>query len=181
MTTVLQKPQPPAVGSIYDLDAAHSSATFSVRHLMIANVRGSMAIRRGTIAVTPEGYDVDAELDVASIHTGIEARDAHLRSADFFDAETHPTMTFRARGVKDPYRVKGDLTIRGVTRPVVLDVELEGDGIDATGKRRAGATATTTIDRSLWGLTWNQALEAGGVMVGDKVKVTLDLQAVERV
>ena len=170
-----------AAATAYDLDPAHSQAEFAVKHMMIATVRGRIPIVKGTIVHTPEGYDVEAELDVARIDTGGGQRDEHLRSPDFFDAPAHPLITFRARGVPaHADEVEGELTIRGQTRPVRLAVERNGEGKDPWGNQRVGLAATTTLNRHDWGLNWNVALEAGGVLVGDKVKVTLDLQAVER-
>lgn len=173
--------QPTALAAAYDLDPAHSQAEFAVKHMMIATVRGRIPIVKGAIVRGPDGYDVDAELDVARIDTGAEQRDQHLRSPDFFDSPTHPVIAFRARGVReDADEVEGELTIRGLTRRVRLEVERNGGGKDPWGNQRVGLSATTTLNRHDWGLNWNVALEAGGVLVGDKVKVTLDLQAVER-
>lgn len=168
----------------WTVDPVHSRAEFSVRHLMISNVRGSIPIKGGAILQHPDVTKsrVVAELDVAGVTTGAADRDAHLRSADFFDAAHHPTMRFESTRVEeagDGLRVHGELTIRGVTRPVALDVELAGEAKDPWGNQKGGAVATTTLDRRDWGLTWNAALETGGVLVGDKVKVTLDLQAVK--
>lgn len=170
----------------WNLDAGHSRAEFSVRHLMISNVRGTIPVRRAIIVRDENDITksrVEAELDVAALTTGAADRDAHLRSPDFFDVANHPTMTFvstRVEEVEDGLRVHGALTIRDVTRPVVLDVELTGQGKDPWGGTRAGASATTTFDRRDFGLTWNAAIEAGGVLVGDKVKVHLDLQAIKQ-
>lgn len=185
MTTLVNQKAPPATAATpaaaYDLDAAHSQAEFAVRHMMIATVRGRIPLVGGTILRGPAGFDVDAELDVSKVDTGSGQRDEHLRSPDFFDAPAHPRITFRARGVPpDAAEVEGELTIRGVTRPVRLEVERHGAGKDPWGNTRVALTATTTLNRHDWGLNWNVALEAGGVLVGDKVKVTLDLQAVER-
>ena len=183
MTSLVDPKQPNAAtaATAYDLDADHSQAEFAVKHMMIATVRGRIPIVKGTIVRGPQGWDVDAELDVARIDTGAAQRDEHLRSPDFFDAPAHPRIVFRARGVQEgDAKVVGDLTIRGVTRSVLLDVERNGEGKDPWGNRRVGLAATTTLNRHDWGLNWNVALEAGGVLVGDKVKVTLDLQAVER-
>lgn len=171
----------------WDVDAAHSSAEFSIRHMMIANVKGSFRIKSGTVVydeTAPERATIDAVLDAASVSTGAADRDNHLRSADFFDAAHHPELTFRSTRVvpkgDGEYRVEGDLVIRGVAKPVVLDVEVEGFGNDPWGNRRAGIVAKTTFNRSEWDLTWNMAIEAGGVLVGDKVKVELHLQLVQR-
>lgn len=171
----------------WDADAAHSIAEFSIRHMMIATVKGSFRIKSATVTydeAAPEKTRIEAVLDAASVSTGANDRDAHLKSADFFDVEKHPEITFRSTRVvpkgDSEYRVEGDLLIRGVAKPVTLDVEVEGFGNDPWGNRRAGIVATTSFDRSAWGLTWNMAIEAGGVLVGDKVKVALHLQLVQR-
>lgn len=178
MTSVVQKSK---LAQAYDLDPAHSQAEFAVKHMMIANVRGRIPIVRGSIVRSATGYDVEAELDAAGIDTGAKQRDDHLRSGDFFDAATHPTLRFTATGIaEDADAVDGELVIRGITKHVRLEVERTGEGVDPWGNRRVALLATTTLDRHQWGLNWNAALEAGGVLVGDKVKVTLDLQAVER-
>jgi polyisoprenoid-binding protein YceI len=169
----------------WTLDIAHSRAEFAVRHLMISNVRGSIPIKSATIVRDANDITkstVHAVLDVAGLTSGAVDRDTHLRSADFFDVATHPTMTFqstRIEQVEDGLRVHGDLTIREVTRPVILDVELLGEATDPWGNLKSGLVATTTFDRRDFGLTWNVAVEAGGFLVGDKVKVTLDLQAAQ--
>lgn len=168
----------------WTLDPAHSLAELRVRHMMIATVRGSVNVTRGTIRfdeAAPENTVVEAELDAASIQTGAAERDAHLRSPDFLDAASHPTLRFRSRRVvpRDDatYDVEGDLTIRGVTRPITLRAEIDGETTDPWGNRRIALTATTTIDRTQWGLTWNMALETGGILVADKVAITLNVQA----
>lgn len=169
----------------WTLDLAHSRAEFSVRHMMITNVRGSIPIRSGSIRTPgddPAGWSVEAELDAAGIATGVADRDTHLRSADFFDVENHPTMRFTSRLIEaldeTRLRIAGDLTIRGTTREVVLDAERTEEIIDPSGSARVGIEATTTIERKEWDLNWNMALEAGGFLVGDKVKVALQLQAI---
>ena len=171
----------------WDVDVAHSIAEFSIRHMMIANVKGRFRVKSGTVVfdeADPANVRVEAVLDAASVNTGADDRDKHLRSADFFDAAQHPELTFRSTRVTprgdDRYRVEGDLVIRGIAKPVALDVEVQGFQNDPWGNRRAGIVATTSFERSAWDLTWNQAIEAGGVLVGDKVKVTLDLQLVQR-
>lgn len=177
-TQTTQTPQT----TTWTLDPTHSSAEFAIRHLMIANVRGTIPIKSATIVrdeVDITRSTVRAELDVAGIHSGAADRDTHLRSPDFFDAAKYPTITFqstRVEKVEDGLRVHGDLTIRDATRPVVLDVELLGEAKDPWGNVKSGAVATTTFDRRDFGLTWNVAVEAGGVLVGDKVKVKIDLQ-----
>lgn len=169
------------------IDTSHSSVTFSVRHMMISNVRGEFSRFSGTAtfdAAAPDRSSVEVEIDLASIDTHEEKRDAHLRSADFFDVEKHPKMTFRSTSVKkagDGLEVHGDLTIRGTTRPVVLAVEgPSSEHADPWGNARIGASATTKIKRSEFGITWNNALEAGGVLVGDEVKISLDVSLVKQ-
>lgn len=165
----------------WTLDPSHSEVTFSVRHMMISKVRGTFGVKSATL-VAPENpleAKVEASVDVASVDTKDEGRDQHLRSADFFDAETYPTMDFRSTGVRvedGDFLVDGDLTIRGVTRPVTFAFEFGGFGTDPWGNYKAGATAKTVINREDFGLTWNAALETGGVLVGKDVTIELDLQ-----
>lgn len=170
----------------WNIDAAHTDIGFSVKHLMISTVRGRFGDVRGTI--TLNGTDltrasVEAEIATASIDTRTEQRDAHLRSADFFEVEKYPAITFRSRRIErikgDRYRIVGDLTIRDITREVVLEGTDEGRGKDPWGGDRLAFSATTTIDRRDFGLTWNQALETGGVLVSNEIKITLDVQAVK--
>ena len=163
------------------LDPSHSEVSFSVRHMMISKVRGTFDVKSGTIVApeNPLGVTVTASADVASINTKDEGRDAHLRSADFFDAENHPTLDFVSTGVRlvdGDFLVDGDLSMHGVTRPVTFEVEFGGFGTDPWGNYKAGATAKTVINREDFGLTWNAALETGGVLVGKDVTVVLDLQ-----
>jgi len=169
----------------WKIDPAHSSVEFSVRHLMITTVRGRFTGVRGSVindAADPLESSVEVVIDPATIDTREPQRDAHLRSADFFDVEKFPTLTFRSTGVDgkpgEDFKLTGDLTIHGVTRPVVLDVQSEGQIKDAWGGLRSGFTATAKIRRSEFGLTWNQLLEAGGVTVSDEVKISLDVQLV---
>jgi polyisoprenoid-binding protein YceI len=169
----------------WTIDPAHSEASFAVKHLMISTVKGNFRNVSGTIVLdesNPAASHVEADIDTASIDTRQEQRDTHLRSADFFDVEKYPALTFRSTKVESlgngQFRVAGDLTIRDVTKPVVLDVEETGRGKDPWGGERVGYSATTKFDRTDFGLTWNQALETGGIMVGNEVKVTLDVQAV---
>ncbi|WP_159499928.1 YceI family protein [Microbacterium sp. 18062] len=163
------------------LDPAHSEVTFSVRHMMISKVRGFFSVASATI-IAPENpleARVEATADVASIDTKDEGRDAHLRSADFFDVETYPTISFVSTGVRyddGDFLVDGDLTIKDVTKAVTFEVEFGGFGTDPWGNYKAGATAKTVIDREEFGLTWNTALETGGVLVGKDVTIQLDLQ-----
>ncbi|MCR2815973.1 YceI family protein [Microbacterium jiangjiandongii] len=163
------------------LDPSHSEVSFSVRHMMISKVRGTFDVKSGTIVApeNPLGVRVTASADVASVNTKDEGRDAHLRSAEFFDAENHPTLDFVSNGarlVDGDFLIDGDLTIRGITRPVTFEVEFGGFGTDPWGNYKAGATAKTVINREDFGLTWNAALETGGVLVGKDITITLDLQ-----
>ncbi len=171
----------------YDIDPTHSSVDFIVRHLVAAKVRGGFKSFSGSIVVgdTPEQSTVNVEIDVASIDTGVEDRDAHLRSADFFDVENHPTATFASTSVApkggDDYTVTGDLTIAGVTRSVDLDLEYAGAVTDPWGGSRIVFSATAEIDREDFGLTWNQVLESGGLMVSKKAKIEIEVEAVHKV
>jgi polyisoprenoid-binding protein YceI len=165
------------------IDGAHSNVGFSVKHLMIATVRGSFTQVQGTVTVDetdPSTAEIDITIPTASVTTRDEKRDAHLRSPDFFDAERFPNMTFRSKRVErqsgDSLRVIGDLTIRDVTREVALEVELQGRAKDPWGNEKAGFEATTKIKRADYGLTWNAALETGGVLVGDEVKISIEAE-----
>lgn len=167
----------------WQIDPAHSNVEFAVRHLMISTVKGRFGQVSGTLQVDendPGKFVLDVDIDVTTIDTRQEQRDAHLRSADFFDVERFPKITFHGQRIEgDPrgeFKLHGDLTIRGTTRPVVLDVTNEGTGRDPWGNDRMGFSATTKIDRSQFGLQWNQALETGGVMVGNDVKIMLDVE-----
>ncbi|MDE3165318.1 MAG: YceI family protein [Acidobacteriota bacterium] len=170
----------------YNIDPAHSTADFKVRHLMIANVRGEFSKVAGTVQFDPEtpaNSKVEARIDVNSLQTREAQRDAHLKSADFFDVEKFPEMTFVSKNVvrtdDDEYKVTGDLTIHGVTREVVLAVEGPGPEVkDPWGNLKTGASAKTKINRKDFGLVWNVALETGGVLVGDDVQIQLDLELV---
>jgi polyisoprenoid-binding protein YceI len=172
----------------WNIDASHSNVQFSVRHLVIAKVRGAFRSYRGTLELD-EGdglklAKVDVSIDAGSIDTAEPKRDEHLKSSDFLDVAAHPTLRFQSRSIArqaDRYRVTGDLTIRGVTRSVVLDAEFQGRGKDPWGGQRAAFSARTSIDREDFGLTWNQALEAGGVLVGTKVEIEIEVQAVKAV
>lgn len=171
----------------YQIDPAHSTAHFTVRHMMVTNVHGSFKKVTGTVtydAENPAAASINAEIDAASISTNEDQRDAHLRSADFLDAEKFPTITFRSTKVEktgdEEFKITGDLTIHGVTRPVVLNVEGPApEGKDPWGNTRTGATAATKIKRSDFGLTWNAALETGGILVGDDLKISLDLSLIK--
>jgi polyisoprenoid-binding protein YceI len=165
----------------WTLDPSHSEVQFSVRHMMISKVRGTFGVKSATLTApeNPLEATVEATVDVASIDTKDEGRDNHLRSADFFDVETYPTMEFRSTGVRienGEFLVDGDLTIKGITKPVTFDFDFGGFGTDPWGNYKAGATAKTVINREDFGLTWNAALETGGVLVGKDVTIELDLQ-----
>ena len=166
------------------IDPAHTQVSFTVKHMMFAKVRGQFGTLEGDI-VFSEGSPADssarAVIQAASIDTGNDDRDEHLRSGDFLDAETYPELTFESRSVTrtdDGYAVSGELTIRDATRTVELDVRETGRGEDPWGQQRVGFSATTTIDRRDFGLTWNQALEAGGVLVGNDVSIAIEVQAI---
>jgi polyisoprenoid-binding protein YceI len=172
----------------WQIDPSHSAAQFSVRHLMVTKVRGEFGKMAGTVqydAKAPEKMAIDATIDVASINTREAKRDDHLRSPDFFDVAKFPSMTFKSKSAKAKGKgkldVTGDLTIRGVTKQVVLAVEgLDSEVKDPWGNSRTGAVGTTKINRKDFGLTWNQALETGGVMVGDEVEITVDVSLIKQ-
>jgi polyisoprenoid-binding protein YceI len=171
----------------WTVDASHAEVGFSVRHLMISTVRGRFAGIKGTVTfdeTTPAASKVDVTIDVSTIDTRQEQRDAHLRSPDFFDVANHPALHFVSKrvdgNVSGEFKVVGDLTIRGTTREVTLDVTAEGRGMDPWGNLRAGFNAKGKINRSEFGLTWNQALEAGGVAVSDEVKLLIDVELVRQ-
>jgi polyisoprenoid-binding protein YceI len=178
---------PAPVRTTWTIDPVHSSVEFAVRHLMITTVKGRFTDVTGTVVLDetdPRNASAEITVGVASIDTREAQRDAHLRSADFFDAGTFPTLTFRSRKVadiaRDGFTLVGDLTIHGVTREVALDVTTEGRSKDPWGGERAGYSATAKIKRSEFGLTWNQLLETGGLAVSDDVKITLDVQLVKQ-
>jgi polyisoprenoid-binding protein YceI len=169
----------------FQLDSTHSGIGFAVRHMMFAKVRGRFGAFRGTIALDPEQLEqssVEVEIDAASVDTGTADRDKHLRSADFFDAEQYPKLTFKSTRIEhrggSEYAVHGKLTIRGVERDITLAAEYGGLAKDPWGNQRALFTASGSIDRREYGLKWNQALEAGGVLVGERVELELEVQAV---
>ncbi|MFV2145692.1 MULTISPECIES: YceI family protein [Isoptericola] len=167
----------------YVIDASHSTASFTVRHAGISKVRGTIAIVSGEIAVGEDldSTSVSAELDAASVNTGDENRDGHLRSADFWHAEEKPVWSFVSKNISvdgDAYVIAGDLTINGVTKPVELPTEFAGTAKDPFGNDRAGFESELVINRKDFDLTWNAALETGGFLVGDKVKIALDVSAI---
>lgn len=167
----------------YALDPMHSSASFVARHLMISKVRGSFERLSGSIVIAdePERSSAEVVIDATSVTTGVGDRDAHLRSPDFFDVERYPSLSFRSTAVaaaaEGHWAVTGELTIREITRPVVLDVVFDGAVRSPWGDARIAFTASTEIDREDWGLTWNQALEAGGVVVGKTVRIEIEVEA----
>ncbi|MEO7218392.1 MAG: YceI family protein [Gemmatimonadaceae bacterium] len=166
----------------WQIDATHSNVEFAVTHLMISRVKGRFADIAGTVVTdgTPEGSQIDVSIATSSVSTHDAGRDAHLRSPDFFDVGKFPHIHFVSTSVKpkgdNEYRVAGNLTIRDVTRPVDLEVTREGSGRDPWGSDRVGFSVTARIDRRDFGLTWNQALEAGGVLVSNDVKLSVDVE-----
>ncbi len=172
---------------VWKIDSAHSSAEFSVRHMMVSKVKGRFGKVSGTVTgdlSKPETVVIDVTIDASSIDTGNENRDEHLRSADFFEVETYPTITFRSKQVEKAgewYRVTGDLTMHGVTRDVVLDVEGPAAPVRARNTLRSGASATTELDRTDFGVTWNRALDTGGVVVSEEVDVEIEVELVQQV
>ena len=172
--------------STWNIDPVHSTAEFTVRHMMISKVRGQFAGPTGTItfdAANPAAASVEATVDASTVDTQVADRNNHLKSADFFDVETYPTITFKSTAVEsvnDTHaKVSGDLTIKGVTKPVVLDAEFYGVQSNPQSDH-AGFYATTVIDREDFGLTWNMALEAGGVLVSKEVTLELSVQAIHQ-
>lgn len=171
----------------WQIDTAHSQIQFTVRHLMISKVRGSFEKFSGTVALdesAPANTTVDVQIETGSVNTREPQRDGHLRSPDFFNSEDFPLMTFKSKRVDvvDGHHAKliGDLTIRDVTREVTLDVEYLGQAKSPWGTTSAGFTATTKINRKDWNLTWNQALETGGVLVGEEVEISIELELVKQ-
>jgi polyisoprenoid-binding protein YceI len=171
----------------WKIDNSHSEVNFTVRHMMISNVRGQFANFTGTVdfdEVDPANTKVDVQIEAASINTGDAKRDGHLRSPDFFDTENYPYLTFKSKRVemvdKTHARLVGDLTIRGITRQVTLDVEYSGMAQSPWGTTNAGFFASTKISRKNWDLNWNVALETGGWLVSDEIKIDLDLEIVKQ-
>jgi polyisoprenoid-binding protein YceI len=171
----------------YTIDPSHSHASFAIRHMMVSTVRGEFQRLSGEVSwdpAQPEGTTAKVTIETASIHTHDEKRDAHLRSGDFFDAENHPSITFvskRAEASGGGFTLIGDLAMHGVSREVALAVtDITPEARDPWGQLRVGGTATTKVKRSDYGLQWNVALEAGGVLVGDEVKIQLDLSLIKQ-
>ena len=175
--------------TIWQLDPVHTTVEFAVKHMMFTTVRGRFRSFTGVVDINdrhPEQSRVEVTIDASSLDTGVAARDAHLRSADFLDVEHHQQITFRTTRVDgaytdegDRFTIVGELEIRGTRRSVTLNATFGGRGTDPWGKRRVGFTASTDIDRRDWGLRWNQALETGGVLVADSVRIEIEAQAIE--
>ncbi len=174
----------PAAGT-YNLDQSHSHVSFSARHLMVTKVRGRFPVTAGTLVIAedPTQSSVEATIDVAAVDSGDPKRDEHLRSADFFDAEKYPTIEFRSTKVTDKgngeFTLEGELTVTGNTHPVTLEGEYLGSQASPWGDTRIGFSGETEVSRKEWGLEWNVALETGGVLVSDKVKLTIDAEWVQ--
>lgn len=173
-----------ATADTYNIDTGHSQVLFKVKHLGISTVTGKFLAFEGTFDFDPAKIDasmVSVTIDVASIDTGVEDRDNHLRAGDFFDVEKHPVMSFKGTKIQqvkgDNFQILGDLTIRDVTKPVTLDVELGGMATDPWGNEKVAFTAETKIDRTEFGLTWSKLLETGGLVVGNNVKIILEIEA----
>ena len=175
---------PGYVAGTWAIDPTHSAVTFTVRHMMVSKVRGSFATFEGTVVTGADALasSVTATIDMASVNTHNEQRDGHLRTNDFFAIEEFPTMSYRSTGIrvggKGGYLVDGELTLRGVTKPVVLELEIEGFGPDAYGGTRAGFTGTTEISRKEFGVDLDMPMDGGGVVVGDKISITIEIEGV---
>lgn len=189
ISTIIALALPAFAGaSTWAIDPDHSNVGFKVRHLMISNVRGSFEKHTGTVEINDKDITksrVEVSIDTNSINTNVQKRDEHLRSADFFDVAKYPSMNFVSKKVakagKDRLKVTGDLTLHGVTREVVLDVEgPSNESKDPWGNIRRGATATTRINRKDFGLVWNKALETGGVAVGEEITITLEIEMIRK-
>ena len=185
MTAATSTRLPGYVVGTWDIDPVHSDVSFTVRHMMVSKVRGRLGTFSGEIVTAPEFTDssVTATVDATSVDTGNAQRDGHIRTADFFEVENHPTWSFRSTAIRpdgDDYALDGELTIKGVTRPVTFSLEINGFGPDAYGGTRAGFSATTTINRSDFGVDISMPLDGGGVVVSEKVQVALEIEAVLR-
>ncbi len=180
MTTVATMP------ATWTIDPTHTDVAFAVRHMGLSTVRGRFEQVVGTVETGADGVPtaIRIEIETASIQTGTKDRDAHLRSPDFFDAAAHPTITFVSTGVTargdERFEVTGDLTMHGVTKPVVLDAEIGDPITDPWGQQRRAATASAKLNRKEWGLTWNQILEAGALLVAEDVKLSIDVQVTQQ-
>ncbi|HUW04204.1 MAG TPA: YceI family protein [Acidimicrobiales bacterium] len=174
----------PAPGT-YGIDPAHSGVEFTVRHLGLSKVKGRFVSFDGEVVIADDVAEstTSVRIEAASFETGNADRDGHVKSADFLDVEVHPSVDFETRAVRrdsDGWKLDGSLTIKGVTRPVTLDVDFEGAGVDPWGGQRIAFSASTKVEREEFGLTWNQALETGGVLVGKTVTIAIELQAVRQ-
>jgi polyisoprenoid-binding protein YceI len=183
MSTKTETRIPGYVAGTWTIDPVHSEVGFAVRHMMVSKVRGKFGVFNGDVVTgqSPLDSSVTATIDLSSIDTGNTDRDNHIRSADFFEVDTHKTMTYRSTGVRvdgDEYILDGELTLKGVTRPISLRLELGGFGLDAYGGTRAGFTAKGELRRSDFGVDFNAVLETGGVVVADKVALHLEIEAV---
>ncbi len=175
---------PTATKTIWNLDPVHSNLDFSVKHMMISNVKGSFKDFSVNVITNDADFsnaDIDVKIDTGSIHTGQEQREGHLKAPDFFDVEKYPSATFKSTSIErtgneGEYKIHGDLTIKGITKPVTLDVEFNGAATDPYGNEKAGFDFNTVINRSDYGLNWNAPLETGGVMVSNSVKISGGLQ-----
>ena len=180
-TTVIED-----IAGDYTLDVAHTRLGFSARHAMVTTVRGAFKEFEGTAHVdtaNPANSKVELTIKADSIDTGVADRDAHLRSADFFEIESHPEITFSSTNVErdgDDWTITGDLTITGTTKPITIEFESTGSARDPFGNLRIGFEGSTTLSRKDWGLTWNAALETGGFLVSDKIKLEFDISAIQK-
>jgi len=184
--TATDGPGLPHLTGDYTIDASHSEVGFSVRHAMVTKVRGQFAEYEGALHLDgsdPAKSTVEVNIKVASIDTNQEQRDEHLRTGDFFDAENHPEISFRSTSAEflgdDSYRLSGDLTIKGTSKPISIDFAFMGAAKDIYGNERVGFEGSTVIDRTDWGLTYNAALETGGVLIGEKVTLSFDVSAIK--
>jgi polyisoprenoid-binding protein YceI len=185
-TAVLTNPTP-ATATTWAIDASHTAVEFSVRHMMVSSTKGRFTGVAGTLIVdeqNPENSSADVTIDASTVDTREERRDAHLRSADFLEVETYPEITFKTTRIvpekSDRYKIYGDLTVHGVTQPVVLDTEYFGQSKTPWGTEVIGFAAETKISRKDFGLTYNAALETGGFLVGDEVKIRLEVEAIKQ-
>jgi polyisoprenoid-binding protein YceI len=177
----------PSAAAVYDIDSSHSAAQFTIRHLMISNVRGQFSGVTGTVVIddgNPANVKIDATIDASTVDTREPKRDTHLKSPEFFDVAKFPKITFVSKKSQKTgngtYKVTGDLTMHGVTKEVVLDVTGVAEVKDPWGNTKVGATGTTRVDRKDYGLTWNKPLEAGGFLVGDDVDITIDAELTKK-
>lgn len=176
-----------AVAATYEIDPDHSSVNFAIKHLVVSKVRGKFQKFSGTFdfeSGKPDSWKANATIQAASIDTNVKKRDDHLRSPDFLDAKKYPTIVFKSTRITDAddesAKMEGNLTMHGVTKPVLLDLEIGGAATDPWGNKKAGFSAKGKINRKDFGLTWNKTLESGGLLVGDEIEITLDVQGTEK-